>query len=106
MGSPTYCYKEFTKEYIRLSSCFSKYEKVYTDDYLNSLSEKELETEAKKFNNNFKEYGFFLAGVAVAHCCERWEDCIDTLNASAAAIGDFFELLNIEEPDDVDFKED
>ena len=37
MGSPSYCYREFMKEYIKINVWFTKYEKVYTDEYLKTL---------------------------------------------------------------------
>ena len=106
MGSPSYCYREFMREYIRVNVTMSKLSKVYTEEYVNSLSEEELEKEVRKFNRTYKAYGAFLGGVAVAHCIEEWNNSCDMLNASAGAIGGFQELLGIYEPNDVDFEED
>ena len=37
MGSISYCYREFMKECIKINVWFTKYEKVYTDEYLKTL---------------------------------------------------------------------
>ena len=105
MGSPSYCYKQYMREYVRLNMVWSKYEKVYTDEYLNSLNEEELESLVRQFNKSHKSYSHFLAGVAVAHCQLEWQNCNDMLNASGGAIGEFMELFGIYEPDDVDFED-
>ena len=39
MGSPSYCYKQFMKEYIHISSAYEKIAKTYTDEYLSKLRE-------------------------------------------------------------------
>ncbi len=106
MGSPSYCYKEFMREYVRVNTRMSKYEKVYTDEYLGSLGEEELEDLVRRFNKSHKSYSHFTAGIAVAHCTEEWHNSCDMLNASAGAIGDFMELLGIYDSDNVDFEED
>ena len=106
MGSPSYCYRKFMEEYVRINVRLSKYEKIYTEDYLKTLSEKELEDLVKRFNKTYKGYGAFTAGVAVAHCTEEWHNSCDMLNASAGAIGEFMELVGVYDPDDVDFEED
>lgn len=105
MGSPSYCYKEFMKEYVRINVCLTKYEKVYTNDYLKTLSESELEDLVKCFNKSHKAYAAFVAGVTVAHCSEKWNSCTDLLNASAGAISMFYDLLGIYDPDYIDFEE-
>ena len=105
MGSPSYCYKQYLKQYVKLNVVWSKYEKVYTDEYLNSLNEEELESLVRQFNKSHKSYSHFLAGVAVAHCQDEWKDCNDMLNASGGAIGEFMELFGIYEPDNVDFED-
>ena len=50
MGSPTACYKEILRGYIQQNSRWSKYEKEFTEDYLLTLSEEELEELAGQFN--------------------------------------------------------
>ena len=37
MGSPSYCYKQYLKQYVKLNVVWSKYEKVYTDEYLKKV---------------------------------------------------------------------
>ena len=34
MGSPSYCYRQYLKEYVRLNIVWSKYEKVYNEDFI------------------------------------------------------------------------
>ena len=106
MGSPSMCYKAFMREYVLVNVRMSKYEKVYTEDYLKGLNEEELENLVRRFNKSHKSYAHFTAGVAVANCLSDWEDCNDTVNASAGAIGDFMELLGIYDSELVDFEED
>lgn len=106
MGNPTYCYKEFLREYVRINTKLTKYNKIYTDEYLEKLTEEELEELVKRFNRSHKSYAAFAAGVAVAHCTEKWNYSNDTLNASAGAIGEFMELLGIYDPDIIDFEEE
>lgn len=106
MGSPSYCYRQYLKEYVRLNIVWSKYEKVYNEEYLNSLNEEELESLVRQFNKSHKSYSHFLAGVAVAHCQEDWKDSNDMLNASAGAIGEFMELVGVYDPDYIDFEEE
>lgn len=106
MGSPSYCYKEFMREYVRINVRLSKYEKIYTDEYLKSLNEEELENLVRRLNKSHKSYAHFTAGVAVAHCTEEWYNSCDMLNASAGAIGEFMELVGVYDPDDVDFEEE
>lgn len=106
MGSPSYCYKAFLREYVKVNIGFSKYEKIYTDEYLKGLNEEELEDLVRRFNKSHKSYSHFTAGVAVAHCLNEWGNNGDTLNASACAISEFMELLGIYDSDTVDFEED
>ena len=105
MGSPSYCYREFMKEYIKINVWFTKYEKVYTDEYLKTLSEDELEDLVKCFNKSHKAYAAFVGGIAVAHCTERWNSLNDLLNASAGGVSMFYDLLGIYDPDYIDFEE-
>ena len=107
MGSPSYCYRKYLEQYVKLNIVFTKYDKIYTDEYLKSLSEEELEGLVKQFNKSHKSYSHFLAGVAVAHCNKEWKDCCDMLNASGCAIGEFMELMGIYEPEClIDFEEE
>ena len=69
------------------------------------FSEDELEDLVKCFNKSHKAYAAFVAGVAVAHCSEKWDSCTDLLNASAGAISMFYDLLGIYDPDYIDFEE-
>ena len=39
MGSSSYCYKQFMKEYIHISVAYEKIAKTYTDEYLSTLRE-------------------------------------------------------------------
>ena len=105
MGSPSYCYKKFMEEYIRINVHLTKYEKKYTEEYLKGLTEEELEDLVKCFNKNYKSYAAFTAGIAIAHCTREWEHLGDILNASAGAIGEFMELIGVYDPDTVDFEE-
>ena len=105
MGSLSYCYKEFMKEYVRINITFTKYEKTYNNDYLQSLSEEELEELVKRFNKSHKSYALYTAGIAVANCISNWRNLTDTTNASIGAIPAFMELIGVYEPNDIDFEE-
>lgn len=105
MGNPSYCYKQFMREYIHISVAYGKFAKIYTDEYLSKLEEDELEDLVRRFNTGHKMYGAFTGGVAVSHCLEAWKNNGDIINASLGAIGDFLELLGVDEPDELDFIE-
>lgn len=101
MGSPTACYKEILRSYIMQNVRWSKYEKEFTEDYLLTLSEDELEELAGQFNQQHEKYACFVMGAATAnflnHCCN------DEMNACASAIGDIYYLLGIKDPSEVDY---
>ena len=85
MGSPSYCYTEILKDYIKFNTALSKYRDSYNEDYLQSLSEKELEELVKQFNQNHKSYACFGLGVAATACINRWSNCGDMINAATKA---------------------
>lgn len=103
MGSPSACYQEILRSYIIQNSRWSKYEKEFTDEYLLTLSEKELEKLVLQFNSQHDKYACFMMGAATANFLN--ECCNDEANACAAAIGNLFDLLEIDEPEEIDFKE-
>lgn len=105
MGSPSYCYRQFMKEYIHISVAYEKIAKTYTDEYLSKLREDQLEDLVRRFNNGHKMYGAFVGGMAVSNCLEVWKNNRDIINASFGAISDFLELLGVDEPDELDFVE-
>lgn len=50
MGSPIGCYKNILINYIKQNTCWTKYDKKFSNEYLFSLNESELEDIVKKFN--------------------------------------------------------
>lgn len=103
MGSPSSCYKKILRLYIEQNSYLTKYQKQFSEDYLLSLNEEELESLAKRFNQNHKSFACFIVGAATANFLN--DCCNDEVNACAAAIPMLFELFDIDEPEDIDFKE-
>lgn len=103
MDSPSSCYKKILRLYIEQNSYLIKYQKQFSEDYLLSLNEEELESLAKRFNQNYKNYACFIVGAAAANFLN--DCCNDEANACAAALPMLLELFNIDEPEDIDFKE-
>lgn len=101
MGSPSACYQSILRKYIMQNVRWSKYEKEFTEDYLLTLSEEELEELASQFNQRHEKYACFMMGAATANFLN--ECCNDEVNACAAAIGDLYYLLGIKEPGDTDY---
>ena len=67
------------------------------------MTEKELEDTAKKFNRSHRSYAHYLAGLAVFQFVEGWHENCDMMNACGGAIAEFFDLMGIYEPDNIDF---
>lgn len=105
MGSPEYCYKKIMIEYILINVKITKYESIYTEEYLKTLSTEELEDLVKHFNRTYKAYGAYVGGIAVATSCNKLDTCNDMYNASAGAVSDFMNLLGIYDPENIDFEE-
>lgn len=103
MGSPSLCYKKILRSYIEWNSYLTKYQKQFSNDYLLSLNEEELESLVKKFNQNHKDFACFVAGIVTSNFLNNC--CNDEVNACVATIPMLFELFDIDEPEDVDFKE-
>ncbi len=101
MGSPIGCYKNILINYIKQNTCWTKYDKQFSNEYLSSLSENELENIVKKFNQQHRDYACFMAGAAVANFLNSCTG--DEANASSMAIDMLFELFNIDESNEVDF---
>ena len=105
MGSPLICYKEILCEYIKLNVSETNLKDKYSEDTLMKLSVEDLEKVSLLFNKNHKTYAAFLAGFAVSKFISENYNCCDILNASISAINSVQELFDIEEPDEVDYKE-
>lgn len=103
MGSPSFCYKEIMKNYIQRSVFMTECQKDFPDEILDQMTEKELEDSVKKFNRLHRSYAHYLAGLAVSQFVEDWHENCDTMNACGEAIAEFFDLMGIYEPDQVDF---
>ena len=103
MGNPSYCYTEILKDYIGFNAALSECRDNYNEDYLQSLSEKELEELVKQFNQNHKPYACFSLGVAVTAFVIKWSNCEDMINAVDCCMKNLYSLFGIQEPDEVDF---
>ena len=96
MGSYSYCYKEFLIEYITVNLFGTKYKKIFTEDYLYSLSEEQLEDIAQRINKTQNHnLNCFFAGLAWGYKMEEWKDSNDTLNAANGALSCIYDLFNI-----------
>lgn len=104
MGSPSLCYEKLLRSYIEWNSYLTKYQEQFSESYLLSLNEKELELLVKKFNQNHKNFACFVAGITTANFLNNC--CNDEVNACVATIPMLFELFDIDEPEDIDFKEE
>lgn len=103
MGSPSFCYREIIKNYIQRNVFMTERQKDFSDEVLNKMTEKELEDTAKKFNRSHRSYAHYVAGLAVSQFVEDWHKNCDIMNACGGAIAEFFDLVGICEPDNIDF---
>lgn len=78
-------------------------QKDFSDEVLNKMTEKELEDTVKKFNKSHRSYAHYVAGLAVSQFVENWHENCDMMNACGGAIAEFFDLVGIYEPDNIDF---
>ena len=101
MGSPYATYRSALAAYIQQSARCTKYEKVFTDDYLYEQTIGELEAIAKRWNKNHPMYAAYNMGIALAYWME--EANIDEMNA--LPICQLLELVGVDAGDDVDYEE-
>lgn len=103
MGSPNMAYRELMYDYIQNSFKSNKdLREKYDDDFLNSLSTKEIESIVKRINPDTPLYNAMMAGCIL----NNWEQnaCIDQINAVCGILEKYFNLFNIKIPKRLYFK--
>ena len=67
-------YKELLKDYVTLVTTSSKYEDVFTPEYLENLTFSELESLVLRINPNHRDYCVYSAGVVITAFISNWGD--------------------------------
>ena len=100
------------KDYVTLVTTSSKYEEVFTPEYLENLTFSELESLVLRINPNHRDYCVYSAGVVITAFVSNWgdtdngQDIREDLMDISAAVSQFCELMGIVEPNEIVVKDE